>query len=624
MSRAWQWINERWPLTALFKFGMEEDIVGGSSYAYTLGSATLVVFILQVVTGVWQMFYYVPTVDHAYNSLSYLRTQVSFGWLIHGLHYWGANAMVILVGLHMIRVFIWGAYKGPRELTWLLGIVLMLLTMAISFTGAVLPWDELGYWAVEVMTSAASTVPLIGDFIQRMLRGGEAMGQLTLTRFFMMHVAILPALLALFIGLHLVAFRQFGSVGPWKEARRQTTEPFWPTQVFKDALVGLIVFFVLITLSAYAIEAFTGPADPVDTSYLPKPEWNFLFFYQAIKYFKGPLEPVGILGLPIIGILVLVLIPFIDRGDQRNPTKRPFAMAFILFSIALFCWLSFAGYYSNPEVAGGKASVAPAIHRGADLFRSLGCVGCHKINGIGEAIGPDLSNEGGKGQSRSWLVTQIQNPKAHNPSSAMPAFPSLSKDKMAALVDFLLSLHTKAVAQPNKAFSHASVPMPSKVGHIASKVPGQAAFFIGNPSHGAILYKPTCQSCHGPRGTDRVPNPGSSSGMVPPLNPVSKNLFSEDAQTFATNLDIPIQHGSTPAGPSPALKMPDFGASNTLTQPEIANIEAYIMALNGVSRAQLVNPGMQPETFFVLTAAVVATLALGLGIIRWLMFTRQR
>lgn len=626
-SRAWQWINERWPVVALFKFGVNEEIVGGARFAYTLGSATLVAFVMQVVTGVWQMFYYVPTTDHAYNSLSYLRTQVSFGWLIHGIHYWGANAMVVLLGLHMIRVFIWAAYKRPRELTWLVGVVLLLLTMAISFTGAPLPWDERGYWAAEVITGIVSTVPIVGDFAKRLMRGGEEMGQLTLSRFFMMHVAILPALLAICIGIHLVAFRQFGSVGPWNRARREVSGSFWPNAVFLDVLVGAIVFLAVITLSVYAFPSFSGPADPVDTTYVPKPEWNFLFFYQALKLFKGRLEPVGTLGLPILGIIILILIPFVDRREERIPKKRPFAMFFLLFSITAFIWLTIAGYLNKPVWRSASSSQTTSekgsIQQGAGLFRSLGCSVCHQINEVGGNIGPNLSGEGNEGRSHDWLITQILNPKAHNPNSIMPGHPQLSARQTNALVDYLLSPHGKISKLVNKPDANTAKASPICAARTAVKAPGQAAFFIGNSNHGVILYRRTCESCHGPRGTDMVPNPGSNSGMVPPLNPISKSIFSNDAQAFAVNLDGFIQNGSISAGPSPAIKMPDFGASNTLTQPEIANIEAYIMALNKVNRAQIVHPGLWPEEFFFLTMVIAAVCTLGLGFARFLMSARR-
>ena len=206
LSKINAWIEQRWPVQEMWKIATEEDIPGGASYAYVFGSATLFLFLLQIVTGVWQLFYYVPTTDHAYQSLSFLRISVPFGWLIHGLHYWGATAMVILLAAHLARVYIWGAYKKPRELTWLIGVLLLLFTMAMSFTGAALPWDEAGYWATEVGTSIAGTTPMIGSLAEDILRGGAKMGQLTLSRFFILHVAILPAILLAVIAIHIVAF----------------------------------------------------------------------------------------------------------------------------------------------------------------------------------------------------------------------------------------------------------------------------------------------------------------------------------------------------------------------------------------------------------------------------------
>ena len=160
------WINERWPLSIVLRWGSDEKVVGGSRLAYVFGSSLLFLFILQAVTGVWQMLYYAPTTDHAYQSVSYLRFEVPFGWLIHGLHYWGSNAFIVLLGLHTLRVFIWGAYKRPRELIWLSGVMLLLTGIALEFSGALLPWDMMGYWAAEVGSSIAGTTPLIGDFLQ--------------------------------------------------------------------------------------------------------------------------------------------------------------------------------------------------------------------------------------------------------------------------------------------------------------------------------------------------------------------------------------------------------------------------------------------------------------------------
>jgi ubiquinol-cytochrome c reductase cytochrome b subunit len=349
-SRILNWIDERLPVRAIVKSILEEDIPGGASYYYALGSATLFVFLIQAITGIWQLFYYVPTTDHAYTSLSYLRTSVPYGWLIHGLHYWGAQAMIVLVGLHMIQVFIWGAYKRPRELTWLLGTFLLLMTASMSFSGVLLPWDEVGYFAAQVGTNIASTFPLIGKGIRHFMLGGYSIGQLTLTRFFVMHIAIIPAIMLLFILFHLTAFRRYGSAGPWKKSRHSFIGPFWPDQVYKDIVVSVLLLVVLIALSVCVRAPFSGPADALDNSYHPAPEWDFLFLFQALKAFRGAWEPLGTVALPVLLILFIISIPFIDRHDDRNPLKRPFVLSVFFIFCAAIITLTIAGKKSVPEI----------------------------------------------------------------------------------------------------------------------------------------------------------------------------------------------------------------------------------------------------------------------------------
>ncbi len=395
-----RWINERWPLSSLLRMSLDEEIPGGSSFFYTEGSAILIIFILQAVTGIMQIFFYVPTVDHAYNSLSYLRTEVPFGWLIHGLHYWGANLMIVVVLVHMLRAFIWGAYKKPRELVWLAGLLLVLTIMALSFTGTPLCWDQDGYWAGEVGTSIAGTTPVIGDLAKRLLRGGENMGQLTLSRFFVMHTSVFPlALLAIF-GLHFIAFRFFGSVGPWDASKRKVNGPFWPDQAYKDVLMGTGILILLIFLAVFAPPDFAGPVDILDTTFVPKPQWNFLFLYQALKYFHGVLEPVGTVGVPTLIVLLLVILPFVDRSSERNPFRRPFAMLFGFVFAAVLLALTLVGYYSpgRAETAGAQKTVAPVqIGQTAQgsgdmqVFQSAGCTACHSVGGTGGNVGPALS-----------------------------------------------------------------------------------------------------------------------------------------------------------------------------------------------------------------------------------------
>jgi ubiquinol-cytochrome c reductase cytochrome b subunit len=634
-SRIRRWINERWPLDALIRLSLEEEMIGGTSYAYVFGSCVFVVFLLQVLTGIWQLLYFVPLTHHAYNSLNYLRTEVPFGWLIHGLHYWGASAMIILMGLHISQVYLWGAYKHPRQLTWLLGVGQLILTLALGFTGPVLPWDERGYWEAEVGTSMAGTVPLLGTLVRNLLRGGSSLGQITLSRFFFLHVAILPGLLLALIGLHLIAFRQSGVSGPWDEAKQKRTGSFWPDQVFKDAVIITIIFIILVGLSSFWRAPFSGPVDVMETFYVPKPEWYFLFLYQTIKAFPGQLEPVGTIGIPLVLVLLFLFLPFIDRSPERNPVRRPAAIAGFSIFVAWVIAMAVVGHYSHPGVTGSvpagasktqasTASTPPAkppaqgaesVKRGAQLFNSLGCIGCHKIEGRGGAIGPELAPQRLRGKSGQWLITQIRDPKAHNPATIMPAFSSATDKQVNDVADFLKSVaQGKAVVATPIGKVPPPAPSPSPAVMTGPQgPPGPAAFIIGNVELGDYLFKQNCASCHGPRGTGKVPNPGSTDGTVPPLNPIDLDLFNKDARTFTDSIDRYLQHGSRPEGPSPALHMLPFGDSKSLTQRMIANVEAYVLHLNGVDRGQIVNPGIQPHTFFSIMVAAFAVLGLASG-----------
>ena len=623
-TNIWKWINDRIPVAKILQLGLDEEIPGGASFFFTLGSATLFIFILQIVTGIWQLFYYVPTVDHAYDSLNYLRLFVPYGWLIHGLHYWGASAMVVLVGLHMLRVFIWGAYKKPRELTWLIGIALLLLTVGMSFTGAALPWDERGYWAAEVGTSIAGTVPFIGSGLKFLLVGGKMMGQITLSRFFILHTAIIPGLALLMISAHLIAFRKFGSVGPWNENKRKISGNFWPDQVSRDVLIAVLLFLLLVTLSAFSAPPFTGPADPLDTTFTPKPEWNFLFLYQALKFFPGALEVIGTVGIPTLVILIFVSLPFFDRRSERNPLKRPAMMTGGFIFVVLLLTLTITGYNSKvktiqqPKQNKAKTfKLSLSAKAGEKLFAKYGCIACHSMSGKGGKIGPDLTNESQKNRTKEWIITQLTNSKKHFPKSIMPPFTMMNTKQLNNLADYLLSPHQAgSTTSDNSELSGQSGTSSSLSSSTTSKssnsrkqnVPGPAASMIGNVAHGALLFNQDCESCHGTNGTGGIANPGSDYGKVPALNPISKDLFNKNPQIFANNIDKFIQHGSVPGGPNPALKMFDYGDSYTLTQQQIANIEAYILNLNGINRAQLEVTSFSPKQYFLIISIVFAAL----------------
>jgi len=627
----WQWFEDRWPVSRVVRAVIVEDIPGGGSYWYTTGATVLFVFILQAVTGVCELFFYTPTVDHAYASLSFLRISVPYGWLIHNLHYWGATAMVVLVLVHVTQNYLWGAYKNPRQLTWILGVTLFLLTLLMMFTGSPLPWDEKGYWAVEVGTGIAGMTPFIGDFTKRLLQGGETMGQLTLTRFFILHVAILAGLLATVILIHLVSFRRGGSTGPWSESKRRRTGPFWPDQVLMDLVVACVVFVILVGLAAFVPPAYTGAADPTDPMFTPKPEWPFLFLYQALKLVPGPLEAAVALGLPLVLILLLLAWPFLDRRPERNPAKRPAAMAIYFAIFAVIVALSLIGGMSRPgaseTLSARSAPSAPSAKPsakagqaagadGAAIYQRLGCPSCHSINGTGGKVGPDLAAEKEKGRSADWLKDQFRDPRAHNASTVMPAF-QLAPDEAEALASYLLGLTAKVpAAGPGggaPAPSAAAGGPPAGAAGAAAPAKGQALApqLIGNARHGALLFAGYCARCHGSRGRGGVANPGSTDGTVPPLAPIDRDLFDPAPDVFVSKIDRFPQHGSRPEGPDPSLSMPGFGDADALTQPQISHLEAYVLSLNDVARARIERPGVPPAAFFIIVAAVFG----GLGIV---------
>jgi ubiquinol-cytochrome c reductase cytochrome b subunit len=509
IGKAKEWLSDRWPFSALYKLALEEEIPGGSSFFYSFGSAILIVFTLQAVTGIMQLFYYVPSSQDAYMSVGYLQTKVPFGWLIHGLHYWGAQVIIILVFLHLARVFLWGAYKRPRELTWLAGVVLLLVLMAFSLTGATLPWDQKGYWAGQVSTSVAGVIPVVGKVQKIFLRGGEDMGQLTITRFFGLHVALLPLALAALFGFHIVAMRRFGNAGPWDEKKRTPSGPFWPDQVLKDAIVGTVVFFVLITLVVFMPYEFSGPADTLDTSYVPKPEWNFLFLYESLKYFQGPLEPLGAAGVPGFLVALLLLLPFIDRGPERSPFRRPLVILSGFVIAGMLVALSIAGYLSpgygaaagaqgktgaadsfkwdmaeraeaattstpplptppageDARATGKAATVAGDPEKGAKLFEE-GCEACHGPEGKkgspnpGSAIGhvpaltpiaPGLksADPGVFARNIDRFIRHGSIPRGPSPSISMPSFTGVFSEKQIAdIISYVMELNGVKTAAP--------------------------------------------------------------------------------------------------------------------------------------------------------------------------------
>lgn len=331
-----------------------------TGWAHVLGSLALLTFVSQVVTGILLLLYYRPTLKEAHASIQYITGDVAFGWLIRQLHAWGATFMMAAVILHMVRTYFMGAFKRPREFTWLIGVALFVTTMVFGFTGYLLPWNQLSYWATTVGTEVVGAVPFVGEWLKEVTLGGPNVGQETLSRFFLIHVAILPWVLVGLVGLHLVLMRvhnlaTLDDVGREQPYAPESGVPFWPVHMAKEAGVAAVCFAALFTLSVLSPWEIGAPADPLTTPEGIKPEWYFLPTYQLLKYFSGPLgKPLGILvsGVPF---LLLLVWPFLERGPGRRPSRRKWAVAIGVAAIVLAVGFGLLGHYSETTVRwGGK------------------------------------------------------------------------------------------------------------------------------------------------------------------------------------------------------------------------------------------------------------------------------
>lgn len=427
----------------LFGGFLNRTVPDETGLPHTLGSATLFLLVVQVVTGIVLAMNYSPSPEHAYDSITFIMSQVLFGPVLRGLHHWGSSALVILVGLHMLRTFVWGSYKAPREVTWMVGVALLLIVMGFAFTGYLLPWTQQSYWATVVGTKIVGTVPGIGAWLLQLVRGEAGVGPVTLARFYAIHILLLPALLVPLVILHLyLVYRHGIAPAPGNEATARKNKRFYPEQLAEDLAVSLLILLVLFALTAWRGVPTEVRADPASTTYVPRPEWYFLFFFQLLKYFEGPLwEPFGVVVLPLLAVLLLFLVPLIDRRPERRPARRPLAMAAAAGAVIVIAGMTYFGAVQAPP----GTRTAPAgssqalVDRGHEVFVANHCESCHVVAGRGGAVGPELTHIGGRATA-DRLAKQIRNPESLNPNANMPAFDKISDGDLKALVAYLLTL----------------------------------------------------------------------------------------------------------------------------------------------------------------------------------------
>lgn len=320
MSAFLRWLEQRTGYERILRTALDENVPGGSRWRYVWGSTLIFALTIQIVTGVFLWMAYSPSAQTAWPSVYYIQYQMQGGWLLRGLHHFCAQAMIILLGLHLIQVVLDGAYKAPREVNFWFGLIMLQLVLVLSLTGYLLPWDQKGFWATKVATNIFGIAPVFGKAVQRLLVGGPDYGHHTLTRFFALHAGVLPALLmALLVG-HVYLFRRHGLTA--KEPKRGPDQKFWPDQFLKDVIACLVVLATLLALilrhpllhTAGPLGAELGaPADPTEPYSAARPEWYFLFMFQFLKLFPGGTEVWGAIIIPNAILVALFLVPFIAR-----------------------------------------------------------------------------------------------------------------------------------------------------------------------------------------------------------------------------------------------------------------------------------------------------------------------
>jgi ubiquinol-cytochrome c reductase cytochrome b subunit len=458
-----EWFEQRVQLAGTIRETMEHPVPRQTaSWAYVFGSAALTVLMLQLITGILLALLYVPSAGEAWNSLQILNHDVTLGWFIRALHGWGSNFMVAIVLLHMVQVFLFGAYKFPRELTWTVGVLLLLLTLGMAFTGQVLRFDQDAYWGLGIGASISSRIPVLGPWIVKLLLGGPIIAGATLTRFFALHVFVIPASLLAFVGLHLLLVLKLG-INEWpmpgrivrratylKEYHELTHKdgiPFVPGAIAKDLLFS---GFILLSIAACALVLGpfgpSGQPDPTIIQTVPKPDYFFLWLYAVLSLLPPSMEtPVLLIG-PVIALGVLFALPFFSGEGEKSWRRRPIAvLTILLLAVALGTFTRLAGNSPwSPVMDAWSGEPIPAQYlkgrtalqrQGALVFQAKQCHNCHALGGVGGQRGPDLDRVAVK-LTEDQLVRQVIQGGGN-----MPAYgKNLSPAETTALVAFLDTL----------------------------------------------------------------------------------------------------------------------------------------------------------------------------------------
>jgi ubiquinol-cytochrome c reductase cytochrome b subunit len=480
IARIGEWFDRRLQLAAPIREAAEHPVPRNSaSWFYVFGSAALTVFLLQLATGILLALIYVPSAAEAWNSLQDLNHDVTLGWFIRALHGWGSNFMVAIVLIHMMQVFLFGAYKFPRELTWIVGVFLLLMTLGMAFTGQVMRFDQDAYWGLGIGASIVSRVPIAGPALLRLMLGGPIIAGPTLSRFFALHVFVIPGSLIVFVCLHVLMVLKLG-INEWpmpgRLVKRATYEseyheltkrdgaPFFPYAVWKDMFFAA---FILLAVTACAVYfgpfGPSGTPDPTIIETVPKPDYFFLWIYALLALLPPSLETPAVLIGPVVVIIGLLLLPFLSGEGEKSWRRRPIAvLTVLLIAIALGTFTRMAQFAPwSPHMNAWSGDPVPErmIHgttalerQGALVFQVKQCRNCHALGGTGGERGPALDSVAVR-LTQDQLIRQVIQGGGNMPTYGK----NLSPPETTALVAFLQTLHPPGQAPARDAAREAVI-----------------------------------------------------------------------------------------------------------------------------------------------------------------------